>query len=97
MLADAGLLIQRASGVVAEPRLIEPGRTGLLDAIDENGLVISGVSDRWSTEGLGATRLELAESARSPVLFLRRGQRPSGLSPPERLTLYRWSMTAVAR
>ena len=97
MLADAGLLIQRASGVVAEPRLVEPGRTGLIDAIDENALVISGVSERWSSEGLGATRLELAQSARSPVLFLRRGQRPSGLSPPERLTLYRWSMTAVAR
>jgi DNA-binding SARP family transcriptional activator len=97
MLADAGLLIQRASGVVAEPRLIEPGRTGLLEAIDENALVISGVSERWSSEGLGATRLELAQSAVSPVLFLRRGQRPSGLAPPERLTLYRWSMTAVAR
>jgi DNA-binding SARP family transcriptional activator len=96
MLADAGLLIQRASGVVAETCLVETGRAGLLDAIDEGCLVISGVSDRWSTEGLGATRLELAHSARSPVLFLRRGQRPSGLSPPERLTLYRWSMTAVA-
>ncbi len=97
MLADAGLLIQRASGVVAEPRLVEPGRTGLIDAIDENALVISGVSERWSSEGLGVTRLELAQSALSPVLFLRRGRRPSGLSPPERLTLYRWSMTAVAR
>jgi DNA-binding SARP family transcriptional activator len=97
MLADAGLLIQRASGVIAEPCLVEPGRTGLLDAIGEDCLVISGVSDRWSTEGLGATRLELAHSAHSPVLFLRRGQRPSGLSPPERLTLYRWSMTAAAQ
>ena len=97
MLADAGLLIQRASGVVPEPRLVEPGRAGLLDGIGEGCLVVSGVSDRWSAEGLGGTRLELARSARSPVLFLRRGQRPSGLSPPERLTLYRWSMTAVAR
>lgn len=97
MLADAGLLIQRASGVVPQPRLVEPGRAGLLEAIDEGCLVVSGVSDRWSTEGLGATRLELAQSSRSPVLFLRRGPRPSGLSPPDRLTLYRWSMTAVAR
>jgi hypothetical protein len=97
MLADAGLLIQRASGVVPEPRLVEPGRAGLLEGIDDGCLVISGVSDRWSVEGLGPTRLELAQSARSPVLFLRRGQRPSGLSPPERLTLYRWSMSAGAR
>ena len=97
MLADAGLLIQRASGVVPEPRLLEPGRAGLLEAIGEGCLVISAVSERWPTEGLGATRLELVRAARSPVLFLRRGQRPSGLSPPDRLTLYRWSMTSAAR
>jgi DNA-binding SARP family transcriptional activator len=97
MLADAGLLIQRASGVVPEPRLVEPGRAGLLETIGEGCLVVSGVSDRWSVEGLGATRLELARSARSPVLFVRHGQRPSGLSPPDRLTLYRWSMTSAAR
>jgi DNA-binding SARP family transcriptional activator len=97
MLADAGLLIQRASGVVAEPRLVEPGRAGLLETIGEGSLVVSALSERWFAEGLGATRLELARSARSPVLFLRRGRRPSGLSPPDSLTLYRWSMTAVAR
>ena len=97
MLADAGLLIQRASGIVPESRLVEPGRGGLLEAITEDALVISGVSDRWASEGLGATRLALARSARSPMLFLRRGRRPSGLSPPEMLTLYRWSMTATTR
>jgi DNA-binding SARP family transcriptional activator len=97
MLADAGLLIQRASGVVPEPRLVEPGRVGLLEAIGDGGLVVSGLSERWAGEGLGATRLELVRSARSPVLFVRRGQRPGGLSPPESLTLYRWSMTVAAR
>jgi DNA-binding SARP family transcriptional activator len=96
LLADAGLLIQRASGVVAEPRLAEPGRSGLLDAMSGAGLVLVGLSERWASEGLGATRLELARAARAPVLFLRRGQRPGGLSPPEGLTLYRWSVTVAA-
>jgi DNA-binding SARP family transcriptional activator len=95
MLADAGLLIQRASGVVPEPRLVEPGRAGLLDAIRGGALVVSGVSERWSSEGLGATRLELARSAGSPVLFVRRGRRPGGLTPPDSFTLYRWSMTSA--
>jgi DNA-binding SARP family transcriptional activator len=97
LLADAGLLIQRASGVVPEPRLVEPGRAGLLDATAGGSLIVSAVSDRWSSEGLGRTRVELARSARSPVLFIRRGRRPSGLSPPDSATLYRWSMTSAGR
>ena len=96
LLADAGLLVQRASGVVAEPRVAAPGRSGLLDAVSDGGLVIVGLSERWSTEGLGVTRLELARTAPAPVLFLRRGRRPGGLSPPESSTLYRWSVTAAA-
>jgi DNA-binding SARP family transcriptional activator len=95
LLADAGLLVQRASGVVAEPRLAEPGHSGLLEAVSDGDLVVAGLSDRWPSEGLGATRLELARSAAATVLFLRRGQRPGGLSPPESVTLYRWSVTAA--
>ena len=96
LLADAGLLIQRASGVVAEPRLAEPGHEGMLEAVADGGLVVAGLSERWPSEGLGMTRLELARRASAPVLFLRRGQRPGGLSPPESVTLYRWSVTAAA-
>jgi DNA-binding SARP family transcriptional activator len=96
MLADAGLLIQRAAGVVTEPRLMEPGRSGLVDATSDASLVLAGLSDRWPSEGLGETRLELVKSGGVPVMFLRRGQRPGGLSPPEGLTLYRWSVTVAA-
>jgi DNA-binding SARP family transcriptional activator len=96
LLADAGLLVQRASGVVAEPRLAEPGHSGLIDAVSDASLVVAGLSERWPTEGLGATRLELARGAAAPVLFLHRGQRPGGLAPPENVTLYRWSVTAAA-
>ena len=95
LLADAGLLIQRGADVVAEPRLIEPGPAGMLDAVADAGLVVAGLSDRWATEGLGETRSLLARSAETPVLFLRRGQRPGGLSPPESVTVYRWSMAAL--
>jgi DNA-binding SARP family transcriptional activator len=96
LLADAGLLIQHATGVVAQPRLSEPGRAGLLDGVADAGLVLAGLSERWSTEGLGTTRLELARSANAPVLFLRRGLRPGGISPPDKITLYRWSVTVAA-
>jgi hypothetical protein len=96
LLADAGLLVQRAAGVVAEPRVAAAGRSGLVGAVSDGGLVVVGLSERWSSEGLGATRLELARAAPAPVLFLRRGRRPGGLSPPESVTLYRWSVTAAA-
>jgi nucleotide-binding universal stress UspA family protein len=95
LLADAGLLIQRGADVVARTRLIEPGPAGLLDAVADAGLVVVGLSDRWATEGLGETRSRLARSAEAPVLFLRGGQRPGGLSPPESVTIYRWSVAAA--
>ena len=96
VLADAGLLIQHATGVVAQPRLSEPGRSGLHDGVADAGLVLAGLSERWSAEGLGTTRLELARSAAAPVLFLRRGLRPGGISPPDKITLYRGSVTVAA-
>jgi DNA-binding SARP family transcriptional activator len=96
LLADAGLLVQRATGVVAHPRLAAPGRDGLLEATADAGLVVAGLSDRWQAEGLGSTRLELVRGSLPPVLLMRRGLRPGGLSPPEGLTLYRWSVTVAA-
>jgi DNA-binding SARP family transcriptional activator len=97
LLADAGLLLQRSAGVVAHPRLAESGRDGLLAAVADAGLVVAGLSERWASEGLGDTRHALASSASPPVLFIRRGQRPGGLSPPEGVTLHRWSVTAAVR
>ena len=96
LLADAGLLIQRTAGVVALPRLAEPGCDGLLEAVSDAGVIVAGLSERWSIDGLGDTRKELALSAEAPVLFLRRGQRPGGIAPQESLTLHRWSVTASA-
>jgi len=41
-----------------------------------------------------ARRGEIAARARSPVLFVRRGLRPSGLAPPEALSIHRERLQA---
>ena len=40
---DAGLLLQRLTGVDVEPRLIAPGRKGLIDAARDGGLLVMGL------------------------------------------------------
>jgi hypothetical protein len=55
MLADAGLLVQTYAGIVAEPVVAEPGQIGILDAAADAALLVIGLSERWRTEGLGAT------------------------------------------
>jgi hypothetical protein len=94
MLADAGLLLQRLTGVEVEPRLVAPGAEGLASAAGADGLLVMGLSDRWSAEGLGALRREVARLAAIPPLFAKRGFRPGGVSSPLDLTRYRWSAGA---
>jgi hypothetical protein len=55
------------------------------------GLVVAGLSDRWSRDGLGLARIQLARRAGCPVLLMRRGLRPGGLAPPRALTRFTWS------
>jgi DNA-binding SARP family transcriptional activator len=94
LLASASLAVQRALGVQAEPLLVEPGGGGLLAAAARCSLVVLGLSDRWKREGLGPVRTELIRDAGPPVLLVRRGLRPGGLSPPEGLTRFTWSIAA---
>ncbi len=96
LLADAGLLIQRASGVSPVPRLVGPGRDGTVEAAADGGLLVIGLSDRWREEGLGETRWSIARTATAPVLFVRRGLRPGGLAPDASLTRFAWSVTAAS-
>jgi DNA-binding SARP family transcriptional activator len=91
LLGSASLALQRALGVNAEPVLATPGVEGMLAATAGAGLVVAGLSDRWSRDGVGAARLELARHARCPVLLVRGGVRPGGLAPPRALTHYTWS------
>jgi hypothetical protein len=92
MLADAGLLAQQFSGVATESLVVDSGRSGIVAAAAGASLLVIGVSERWRREGLGATRSEIASSAATPVLFVRRGTRPSALAPREDLTRFQWSL-----
>jgi hypothetical protein len=96
LLADAGLLIQRASGVAPLPRLVPPGHEGVVEAAANGGLLVIGLSERWGDEGLGPTRWSIAKSVAEPVLFVRRGVRPSGLAPDASATRFGWSVVAGA-
>jgi DNA-binding SARP family transcriptional activator len=81
LLADASLAVQYTFGVTAEPLLIRAGTDDLVESAEEAALLIVGLSDRWHGEGLGEFRTRLVRECAAPVLFVRRGVRPSGLAP----------------
>jgi hypothetical protein len=68
------------------------GPEGIVGAADDAGLIVSGLSGRWHTGGLGETRVAIAEQASCSTLFVRRGLRPGGLAPRESLTSFTWSL-----
>jgi hypothetical protein len=87
LLADASLIVQRRTGVVAEPRLARPGRRGMLALAAEAGLLVVGLPDRGHEDGFGRARIALLAH---PTLLVRRG---SATDEPE-LTPHTWSLTA---
>jgi len=94
MLADASLLLQAFLGISAAAQLVRPGPAEILEASDNAALLVAGLPDRWRQDGVGATRTELARSARAPVVLVRKGSRPGGLAPRES-TVFAWSLTNV--
>jgi hypothetical protein len=94
LLADASLILQRTTGVLAEPLLAPPGRKGVLGLAEGAGLLVVGLSERWRQEGLGRLRAALVEAPPAPTVLVRRGPRPGGLAPPETITRFGWSLTA---
>jgi DNA-binding SARP family transcriptional activator len=94
LLSHASLAVQRALGVAAEPMLVTPGVDAILVASEHSGLLVLGLSARWSTQGLGDSRRALARDAPSPVLLVRKGLRPGGLVPRSALTRFTWSVRA---
>jgi DNA-binding SARP family transcriptional activator len=92
LLASASLIVQQVAGIVAEPRLVSRGPAAIVEAARDAAVLVVGVSERWRSEGLGPARLAVAREARPPVLLVRRGIRPGGLSPRETLTRFTWTL-----
>src|SRR5262249_15832251 len=92
LLASASLVVQRMLGVSAVPLLVEDGTDGLAHAVDEAGVVVVGLNDRWREAGLGPVRSSLVTNPQSPVLLVRAGLRPGGLAPRETMTRFTWSV-----
>jgi len=91
LLANASLAAQRLVGVTAEPLLVDATVDALVEAVEAAALVVVGLSLRWRTEGIGEVRRSLLR-ARSPVVFVHRGPRPSGLAPRDARTRFSWSL-----
>lgn len=92
LLASASLMVQQVTGIDTEPLLVAPGEKAVIEAAEDAGLLVVGLSPRWRQEGLGATRLAVARDARPPTLLVRRGLRPGGLAPRESLTRFTWTL-----
>jgi DNA-binding SARP family transcriptional activator len=91
LLADASLIVQRATGVVAEPLLSRPG-LAVADVARSAGTLVIGLPESWRETGLGPVRTALAASPPACLLFVHRGVRPSGATPPAELSSYAWSV-----
>jgi DNA-binding SARP family transcriptional activator len=94
LLASASLAVQVTLGVMAEPLLVEAEPAALLAAAEEAALLVVGLTERWSKDGLGPVRETLAAEARCPVVLVKRGLRPGGLAPRESRTRFTWSIKA---
>jgi DNA-binding SARP family transcriptional activator len=93
LLADASLIVQRSSGVVAEPLLGRSGREGVMALAEGAGLLVVALSERWRDEGLGRLRERLVEAPPAPTVFVRRSARAKGLAPAKERTRFGWSLT----
>ena len=95
LLADASLIVQRQAGVVAEPLLARPGRSGVMALAEGAGLLggraVGPLARGRPRRGARAARRDAAgaDRARAP----RRG---GGMAPDEAPTRFGWSLTLGA-
>ena len=62
------------------------------DAMNEAGIVVVGLTDRWRRDGLGRARTAIATQTSAPTVLVRRGIRPGGLAPRESETRFAWTI-----
>ena len=86
LLAGASLALQRFAGTNAEPVLVAPGASGILE--QPGSLIVASLP----ALELDRTRAELAERTTVPLLLVRGGLRPGGLAPEQTLTRFSWSL-----
>ena len=96
LLADVSLVLQRATGVVAEPLLVPAGETGIAAVAATAGVLIVGLPEGWRESGLGRVRRTLCSAPPCPLLLALRGVRAGALSPSAPLSRYPWSELRVA-
>jgi hypothetical protein len=95
LLARASLLVQQIVGIVTEPRLIQAGDAGVVEAAADARVLVVGLSDRWREEGIGAVRAAVANAASAPILFVRAGVNRRGLAPSQTMTRFTWTQAAA--
>jgi hypothetical protein len=76
---------------VTEPRLIPSGESGVLEAAADARLLVIGLSERWREDGIGPVRTAVATAALAPVLFVRAGTHPRGITPSQTMTRFTWT------
>jgi len=94
LLADASISVQRAIGVDAVPRLVDPDPAALVEAVESATIVVTGLSASWRREGLGEARRALVRRIR-PTLLVHSGPRPSGLAPAGSRTRFTWTIESA--
>jgi DNA-binding SARP family transcriptional activator len=95
LLASVSLMVQQLTAISVEPLLVEPGAAAVIDAAQDAGLLVVGLSGAWRQQGLGPARLAVARDARPPTLFVRGGLRPGGLAPQDTLTRFTWTLAGA--
>ena len=93
LLARASLIIQKATGIPAEPRLVAGGTEALVEAIGGAGIAVAGLSNRRAISEPGGARHAFLRDSSAPTVFVRKGVRPGGLAPPESMTRFGWSLS----